>query len=90
MVTLIDWTEGKGPQSPLTLGVLQAEDGSVNGRIVASGLPSMGSTFPNDPPIERAISMVNEIARRHGVQHVLVVDESRLWRPAWGELVKAL
>jgi hypothetical protein len=88
MTTFIDATDGCSINSSITLGLKLGDDGKTYGRIIGMGLPVIISTFPNDPPIEAAIGQVSELARTHGVTVIRVLDEERLWQPAWGSLHK--
>ena len=88
MTTFVDDTSGNSISSPIALGVRLGEDGKIYGRIVAMGLPEIISDLPNDPPIEEAVRKVSEFAREHAVTVISVLDESRLWQPAWGYLHK--
>jgi len=70
---------------PLTLAVMQAEDGTFVGRIVAVGIDRFLSTRPNDPPIAEAISIADKLATANDVD-VRVYDPHNHWHSSWGPL----
>jgi hypothetical protein len=71
--------------SPITLGVLEADDGLIVGRVTAHGNGEIFSTLPYDPPIEDAISIASRFATLNNVP-VAVYDPENKWQPSWGLL----
>jgi len=88
MPTLIEATDGSDLSSPIVLGVKRGDDGNIYGRIIATALPTMYSTFPEDPPIKEAVTKAIALANSHGITIIKVLDEEHLWDESWGHLYK--
>jgi hypothetical protein len=71
--------------TPISLAVMETDDGIIVGRIVAHGIDQLFSTVPYDPPIADAISIVGRLATQNEVA-VNVYDPQNRWQTDWGVL----
>jgi hypothetical protein len=71
--------------TPISLAVMETDDGIIVGRIVAHGIDQMFSTVPYDPPIADAISIASRLATQNNVA-VNVYDPQNRWQANWGVL----
>jgi hypothetical protein len=71
--------------SPITLAVMETDDGIIVGRIVAACVDQFFSTVPYDPLIADAISIADRLAITNKV-FVRVYDPQNRWQSNWGDL----
>lgn len=71
--------------TPISLAVMETDDGLIVGKIVTHGIDQMFSTVPYDPPIADAISIASRLALQNMVA-VNVYDPQNRWQTNWGIL----
>lgn len=85
MVVFRKVIEAEIGSSPISLAVMENEDGLIVGRIMVDGIEQMFKTAPYDPPIAEAISVASRLAVTNNVE-VNVYDPENRWQREWGVL----